>query len=51
MNNDLISRNALKEEFKKIYHIVETAEQLANAMEYAIDNAPTVKASGYAKKM
>lgn len=42
MNNDLISREALKEEFKRIYRCAETAEQLANNMEDAIDNAPTV---------
>lgn len=39
---DLISRSALKEEFKRIYRCAGTAEQLANNMEDAIDNAPTV---------
>lgn len=43
MNNDLISRETLKKEFRKIYHCAETAEELANTMEDAIDNAPAVE--------
>ena len=42
---DCISRKALQEEFKRIYRCAETTEQLANTMEEAIDNAPTVKHS------
>lgn len=45
MNNDLISREALKNEFRAIYHCAETMEELANTMEDAIDNAPTVETS------
>lgn len=45
MNNDLISREALKNEFRAIYHCAETMEELANTMEDAIDNAPTVATS------
>lgn len=36
----LIDADALKEEFRKIYHCAEKMEELANAMEDAIDNAP-----------
>ena len=45
MNNDLISREALKNEFRAIYHCADTVEELANTMEDAIDNAPTVETS------
>lgn len=41
-SGDLISREDLKKEFKKIYHCADTMEELANTMEDAIDNAPTV---------
>ena len=47
-NNDLISREALKNEFRAIYHCAETMEELANTMEDAIDNAPTVEEKSYA---
>ena len=43
MNNDLISREALKNEFRAIYHCADTVEELANTMKDAIDNAPTVE--------
>lgn len=42
-NNDLISREALKNEFRAIYHCAETMEELANTMEDAIDNAQPVE--------
>ena len=44
-NNDLISREALKNEFRAIYHCADTVEELANTMEDVIDNAPTVATS------
>ena len=42
-SGDLISREALKKEFKAIYHCAETMEEVANTMEDAIDNAPTLE--------
>ena len=49
-SGDLISREALKKEFRKIYHCAETAEELANTMEDAIDNAPS-KEVNYADRI
>ena len=45
MNNDLISREALKNEFRAICRCAETVEELANTMEDAIDNASPVETS------
>lgn len=38
----LIDADELKKEYRKIYHCAETMEELANTMEDAIDNAPTI---------
>ena len=43
MNDDLISRNALKKEFKTIYHCADTYEELAISVEEIINNAPAVE--------
>ena len=43
----LIDADELKKAFKKIYHIADTMEELANTMEDAIDNAPTVEQKYY----
>ena len=43
MNNDLISREALKNEIRAIYHCADTVEELANTMEDVIDNASPIE--------